>query len=185
MDNNEVYILCMMFGNETEIFGVYFDKKELIKAYDKIAVEDSRCLGNFMPRRKMKPELPILYRLPMNCFIGRKVEWCSEQIFIFMDWIEEYEVDIREVRQRVPITEFYGITVYCDIDFENGPIYEVEYEMDNDCYHRIIDLDKGFQEDDFGKYVGSVIKAWYEDNKHFLQQIYEKRVLIAIPNWEE
>lgn len=185
MDNNEVYILCMMFGNETEIFGIYSDKQELIKAYDKIAMEDSRCLGSLTLRYKMKPELPILYKIPMNCFMGRKEEWGSEQTFIFLDWIQEYEVDIREVRQRVPIAEFYDTIVYCDIDFENGPLYEVEYEMDNNCYHGIIDLDKGFQEDNFDKYVRNVMRAWYEDNKHLLLQIYEKRVLIEIPNWEE
>ena len=185
MDNNDVYILCMMFGNKTEIFGVYSDKKELILAYDKIIAEDSRCLGNLMPSSKMKPELPILYKLPMNCFIGEKVEWCSKQTFIFMDWIEEYEVDIREIRQHVPITEFYGATVYCDIDFENGPIYEVEYKLNDNFFQGIIDLNKEFQEDNFDKYVRNTMRAWYEDNKHFLRQIYEKRVLIEIPNWEE
>ncbi len=172
MDNNEVYILCMMFGNETDILGVYSDKKELIRSYDKVIAEDSRCLGNLMPDSKMKPESPIIYKIPMNFFIDRKEVWCSENTFIFFDWIHEYEIDIREVRRRVPITEFYGATVYCDIDFENGPIYEVEYKMDYDYYHGIIDLDYGFQEDNFDKCVRNTMRAWYEDNKHFLRQIY-------------
>lgn len=46
MNNEEIYILCMMFGNETEILGVFTDKKELIKAYDRVVAEDSRCLCN-------------------------------------------------------------------------------------------------------------------------------------------
>lgn len=87
--------------------------------------------------------------------------------------------------KRVPIAAFYGAIVYCDIDFENGSIYEVEYETDNDHYRGIVDLDKGFQENDFDEYVAPVMRAWYEDNKHFLQQIWETRVLIDIPNWEE
>lgn len=185
MNNEEIYILCMMFGNETEILGVFTDKKELIKAYDRVVAEDSRCLGNLIPGRQREPELPVLYKIPLNCFIGSKEEWCSDQTFIFLDWIEHYVVDIREVRQRVPIAAFYGAIVYCDIDFENGSIYEVEYETDNDHYRGIIDLDKGFQENNFDKYVDPVMRAWYEDNKHFLQQIWETRVLIDIPNWEE
>ena len=142
--NEEIYILCMMFGNETEILGVFSDKKELIKAYDRLVAEDSRCLGNLMPRRQKKPELPIIYKILLNCFSGRIEEWCLDQTFIFLDWIEQYEVDIREVRQRVPIAAFYGAIVYCDTDFENGPIYEVEYEIDDACYQGIINLDKGF-----------------------------------------
>lgn len=64
----------MMFGNETEILGVFSEKKELIKVYDRLVAEDSRCLGNLLPRRQRKLELSILYKIPLNCFVGRKEE---------------------------------------------------------------------------------------------------------------
>ena len=61
----------------------------------------------------------------------------------------------------------------------------MEYKSKDDFYQGIIDLNQEFQEDSFGKYVSGVIRAWYEDNKHLLRQIYEERALIEIPNWEE
>ena len=94
--NQEVYLLCMMYGTETEILGVYTDMQQLKQAYDVLMTEDSRCTGISLFGHEIAPELPIIYKVPLNTFIGRKDEWCSEDTFIFYDEIDEYKIDIEK-----------------------------------------------------------------------------------------
>lgn len=58
------------FG-ELNIMGIYTDQKLLIKAYDKLIKEDARCTD------LKYPEKPIIYKLPLNKFMGRVAEWAK------------------------------------------------------------------------------------------------------------
>lgn len=58
------------FG-ELNIMGIYTDEKMLIKAYDKLVKEDARCI-------ELKyPEMPEIYKIPLNKFLGEVVEWAE------------------------------------------------------------------------------------------------------------
>lgn len=91
-NSNEVCILCMMFGTEIQIYGIFSDKKLLLDAYNKLLTEDARCSLS-----EKYPQKPIIYKVPFNSFTGRKEEWCRNDAFIFYDEIEQYEVSIDEI----------------------------------------------------------------------------------------
>lgn len=86
--SNEIYILCMMYGTETQIYGVFTDKKLLLDS-GILLTEDGGCLAS-----ESYPQHPIIYKLPLNNFIAWKTEWCSMDTFIFYDQIDDYKINI-------------------------------------------------------------------------------------------
>lgn len=90
--SNEIYILCMMYGTEMQIYGVFTDKKLLLDSYNMLLTEDGRCSVS-----EDYPQHPIIYKLPLNNFIAWKTEWCSMDTFIFYDQIDNYKININEL----------------------------------------------------------------------------------------
>lgn len=88
----EIYLLCMMFANETQIFGAFTNKEILIKEYSRLVDEDERCSENARHTQE-----PIIYKLPLNEFIGWKCKFENEERGTFFDDIERYEIDIDEI----------------------------------------------------------------------------------------
>lgn len=75
---SEVYLLCMMFGNETEILGVFTKEKTLLESYDILMNEDGRCREEEYIGKRHFSQKPIIYKIPLDKFLGRKEEWYSE-----------------------------------------------------------------------------------------------------------
>jgi len=67
-----VYLLGIIYPfGELNIMGIYTDKRSLIEAYDKLVEEDARCTD------LNHPEMPQIYKIPLNRFLGEKVEWAK------------------------------------------------------------------------------------------------------------
>ena len=81
------------------------------------------------------------------------------------------------------ITEFNDIEISLDQDFKNGPVASVYYKDDDVL--GAINIITGEIEGNFSKYVLPVIKAWYEEFKKSLKEIWETRVLYRLPDWED
>ena len=65
-----VYLLGIIYPfGELNIMGIYTDKRSLVKAYDKLVEEDARCTD------LKHPEIPQIYKIPLNRFLGEMVEW--------------------------------------------------------------------------------------------------------------
>ena len=127
---NEVYLLCMMFGNETEILGVFTKEKKLLEAYDILMNEDGRCREEKYIGKRHFSQKPIIYKTPLDKFLGRKEEWYLDNEYIFLDTIDEYEVDIEKLRRK--IAEFYGFEVYCDFDEMTEARFSIFYHCDEE-----------------------------------------------------
>lgn len=65
-----VFILGIIYPyGELNIMGIYTDTRLLIEAYDKLIQEDARCM-------ELKyPEMPEIYKIPINTFLGEVTEW--------------------------------------------------------------------------------------------------------------
>lgn len=97
---NEVYLLCMMFGNETEILGAFTNEKALLEAYDILMNEDGRCREEEYIGKRHFSQKPIIYKIPLDKFLGRKEEWYLENEYIFFDDIDEYEVEEKMLKRE-------------------------------------------------------------------------------------
>ena len=100
--NNERFVffigIVYPFG-ELNIMGIYTDTKMLIEAYDKLVHEDARCTG------ENNPEIPLIYKIPLNHFLGEKVEWGRfDGKFYFYE--EENIETVRKALQNNGITNF-------------------------------------------------------------------------------
>lgn len=89
-----VYILGLYhcFG-ELDIYGVYTDRKELYEKYQMLLREDDICLDH------KYPEKPHIYQLPLNTFIGEKMDWGDDTIW-YLDTLEEREIAIEALIGR-------------------------------------------------------------------------------------
>jgi len=92
---SEVYILCMDFGTETQIYGVFADKEKLLDSYNLLMEEDERCLSTEEYSQK-----PIIYRMPINQFIAFELEGCAEESYLFYDQVDEYQITIDDIRRE-------------------------------------------------------------------------------------
>lgn len=86
------------FG-ELNIMGIYTDENMLIEAYDKLVKEDARCT-------ELKYiEMPEIYKIPLNKFLGEVVEWAiisDEHYFYAEENIETISID--EIKAHVRIS---------------------------------------------------------------------------------
>ena len=119
------------------------------------------------------------------------------ELYSGMDWLDrkhlmEYAKRIscessygQELKAENPqmekIAEFCDVEVFVDSDFEGEPFVELNYIDDN--VRGKISLNDGLVCGQFSKYVYPVIKAWYEDNKNLLIEMWEKKQLLSIPEW--
>ena len=92
-----VFLLGIIYPyGELNIMGIYTDEKMLIRAYDKLVKEDARCT-------ELKyPEIPEIYKLPLNKFLGEVVEWAKigdKHYFYAEDNIETVSID--EIKAHV------------------------------------------------------------------------------------
>ncbi len=166
------------FG-ELNIMGIYTDEKMLIKAYDKLVKEDARCT-------ELKyPEIPEIYKIPLNKFLGEVVEWAKiddKHYFCTEENIETVSID--EIKAHVRIASFYGINVYCDLNFVEGAYVDLEYVGGGEedyCWIRMSIEDGSFNAT--YKYLQATLKCWYEENKNYLMEIYQTRKIVDIPEW--
>lgn len=92
-----VYILGLYhcFG-ELSIYGVYTDRKKLYEKYQMLLREDDICLDYEYPG---KPEKPHIYQLPLNTFIGEKMDWGDDTIW-YPDTLDEREIAIEDLIGR-------------------------------------------------------------------------------------
>lgn len=97
-----VFLLGIIYPyGELNIMGVYTDKRNLIEAYDKLIKEDARCT------QEKYPQLPQIYKIPLNKFLGEKVEWAEiegKSYFYEEDNIETVkieEIKIQNCKKRV------------------------------------------------------------------------------------
>lgn len=159
------------FFSELEILGVYTDKRKLVEAYNRLVLENEKCLKD-----KRFLRTPIIYALPLNKFIGRKDDlpwYCSV--------IEEYEVTIEEVVSHVKIAEFYGVEVYCDLNFTNGPFFDFYYYDEVEYPYAQLNIERR-------NFVGplsekKVVKEWIADNESLLIEIWKHKMFVDIPDW--
>ena len=64
-----IFLLGIIYPyGELNIMGVYTDKRNLIEAYDKLIKEDARCT------QEKYPQLPQIYKIPLNTFLGEVTE---------------------------------------------------------------------------------------------------------------
>lgn len=170
-----VFLIGIFFPcTELNIMGIYTDKRMLIEAYDKLINEDVRC------SRLKYPETPDIYKMALNKFLG---EDDGDGFFWVEDNIEIVSID--EIRSHVRIASFYGINVYCDLDFKKGAYVDLEYVGGGDenyCWIKM-NIEDGSFEVTYN-YLQAVLKSWYEDNKKYLMEIYQTRKIVDIPEWE-
>ena len=166
------------FG-ELNIMGIYTDEKMLIRAYDKLVKEDARCT-------ELKyPEMPQIYKILLNKFLGEFLEWAKidgKHYFCTEGNIEKVSID--DIKARVRIASFYGINVYCDLNFVEGAYVDLEYVgggEENYCWIRMSIEDGSFNTT--YKYLQETLKCWYEENKNYLKEIYQTRKVVDIPQW--
>ena len=181
MDNERfVFLIGIIYPlGELSIMGIYTDTRMLIEAYDKLVNEDARCT------EENNLELPQIYKIPLNRFLGEKVEWAKidgKSYFYEEENIET--VSIEETRSCVKIAEFYGINVYCDLDFVKGAYIDLEYtggEEGDYCWIQM-SIEDG-SHNATNRYLRATLKEWYEDNKKYLMEIYQTRKIVDIPEW--
>ena len=92
---NEVYILCMVDFDGTQIYGVFTDKDKLTKSYNLLLEEDERC-----SLTERYPQKPIIYRMPINQFTAFKLEGCTKDSFLFYDQVDDYQITIEDIRRE-------------------------------------------------------------------------------------
>lgn len=90
--SNEVYILCMNFGNEIQIFGAYTNQSKLRKSYNLLLEEDERC-----SLTEEFPQKPVIYRMPINQFIAWKGTGCTDNSYLFYDQVDNYQITIVDI----------------------------------------------------------------------------------------
>lgn len=180
---NEVYLLCMMFGNETEILGVFTKEKTLLESYDILMNEDGRCREEEYIGKRHFSQKPIIYKIPLDKFLGRKEEWYLDDEYIFGDNIDEYEVDVEKLRRK--IAAFYGFEVYCDFDEMTEAHFLIFYHCDEEFYQEEINVVDNQILGNFPEHMQSVLQEWYKDNRELLCKIWKTRKLQQLPDWEE
>ena len=181
MDNERyVFLIGIIYPfDKLNIMGIYTDTKMLIGAYDKLVNEDTRCA------KENNSERPLIYKIPLNHFLGEKVEWESlGGKFYFYEEENIETVTIEEIRAHVKITEFCGINVFCDLTFSKGAYVDLEYtggREEDYCWIQM-SIEDGSHNASC-RYIQFTLKEWYEDNKKYLMEIYQTRKLVDIPEW--
>lgn len=161
-NDNYIFLIGIYYPyGEFNIMGVYTDERKLLNTYQLLVTEDGRCL------KEKFSEMPVIYRIPLNQFLGQQ-EDCNQmnEIPYFYSNLEpEYRITIDEITRHIKIAEFYGCTVYCNLDFSEGPYIDIEYAGggENDSRYIRIDIEKDSMIGDFG-YLRNVIEEWYQDN---------------------
>lgn len=180
---NYVYLIGIIYPyGELTIMGVYTEGKLLIEAYDKLVSEDGRCTA------LKYPEEPVIYKIPLNKFLGEKVPWAQiidgKSCFYTEDNIEC--ITIGEIKSHVKVTSFYGMNVYCDLNFTNGAYVDLEYTGggENDyCWSRMNIEDGSTTE--LNKYTRDTVNTWYQENRKYLMKLYQTKKLIDFPKWDK
>lgn len=180
---NEVYLLCMMFGNETQILGIFTKEQTLLEAYERLINEDGQCLDTYAGGRKQIPQKPLIYQIPMNKFLGKKEQWCSENEYIFLENIEDCLSDVEKIRRKIAI--FYGFEVYCDFDDKSKAHFLISYDGEQESYQGEIDMEQEKIKGKFPKCMQPVLQEWYQDNKERLYKIWKTGKAERLPDWEE
>lgn len=84
-----VFLIGIIYPyGELNIMGVYTSIKELLNAYQLLITEDARCLD------EKYPESPVIYKIPVNQFLGKKADWAQmNNVPYFYENIEQITVD--------------------------------------------------------------------------------------------
>lgn len=157
-----------------EWIGIYTDKKKAREAYDRAVVA--------YEKRKNKGWYSEPQRVSMKKFISEEEGFREVKR-------EELETCIDEVKKNVRIASFYGINVYCDLNFAKGAYIDLEYVGggENDYSWIRMNIEDGSIHTTYNciRYLKHTLQEWYKDNRKYLMEIYRTRKLIDIPNWEE
>lgn len=92
-----VFLIGIIYPfDELNIMGIYTDEKMLIEAYDKLVKEDARCTEYI--------EMPEIYKIPLNKFLGEVVEWAiigDKHYFYAEENIETISIDVIKAQARI------------------------------------------------------------------------------------
>lgn len=94
----QVYLLGIHFCyGELQIMGIYTDEGKLIEGYEKLMTEDCRC------QAEKHPEKPVIYKMPINKFLGADYPWNRVEGKVqFYESEEDIEqVQISEIKAKV------------------------------------------------------------------------------------
>lgn len=116
----EIYVLVLWesFG-EMSICGVYTSRLKLIEGYQRILKGNVSCYPF-----SVSPWKPVIYRFPVNEFIGEFPDWNDNNFY--MDETK-YEISIQEVQEKVEIYNDGVFQVFCNFNFEGNPKIQVRY----------------------------------------------------------
>lgn len=93
----EIYVLGLWhcFG-EWSICGVYTSKQKLMEGYQRLMEGNVRCSPfSDVPRK------PVIYRFPVDKFVGETPEWNDGKLYI--DDLK-YEICIEELKEILSLT---------------------------------------------------------------------------------
>jgi hypothetical protein len=178
-----VYLIGLYFSyGELCILGIYDDEKKLLETYDKLMKEDSRCLD------KIHPEIPTIYKIPVNVFLGEDAPWAHPEnngsYFVEENTLQRITID--EIKSHIFLTSFYGFNVYCNLSFDKGPFIDVEYVGGGEedyCWAQV-NIETG-EIIGANKYTINLLSDWYKENYQHLIKLYKTREIIELPEWEE
>ena len=172
-----VYLIGIIYPfGELNIMGIYTDEKLLIKAYDRV-IEDARCM---LPKY---PDKLQIYKISLNKFLGEGAVWAKidgKTYFYAEDNIETVSID--KIKSHIRIASFYGMNVYCDLNFEKGAYVDLEYVGGDECACIRMSIEDGSFDTAYS-YLQRTLESWYKDNKKYLIEIYNTRKIIDIPEW--
>lgn len=177
----EIYVLGLWesFG-EMSICGVYTSRLKLIEGYQRILKGNVSCYPF-----SVSPWKPVIYRFPVNEFIGEFPDWNDNNFY--MDETK-YEISIQVVQEKVEIYNDGAFQVFCNFNFEGNPKIQVRYIGGSE--EEITDVDifldtdtiEGEFSDSYVRYILPPLREWYNDNKEIIRQIWRTKSYIIIPN---
>lgn len=96
-----VYLLCIQSYEETDIFGVYSDKRKLLEDYDQLMEKDARCRALESENlRNYIHEEPVIYAFKKNKFYADFQDFLGEDSR-FYDMCMELEVSYEEIKEEI------------------------------------------------------------------------------------
>jgi hypothetical protein len=91
-----VYLIGVVYPyGEYQIMGIYTNAKEVLKTYHLLVTEDPRCTD------EKYPNLPDIYRVPLNQFLGKKEEWAfyGDEPYFYCDFEGLFQVSVEDLEE--------------------------------------------------------------------------------------
>lgn len=176
-----VYLIGVYFcSDDLRIIGIYTNVRKLLEVYEKLTDKDERCTHSKYPHK------PTIYKIPINQFLGEDVPGKNhdQKKALFAGYNNIKTITIEEIKSHILLTSFYGINVFCDLNFLSGPYINLEYVggQENDYGWIRMNIEEGTVTG-APEYMEHVLQDWYKDNRKYLMEIYRTGGLVEIPEW--